>query len=110
MNHRHITFFSTLPKGDSNTMNQSELIAKVAAISGESRKAVEAVLKTTADVIQSTLKEGSEVTLPGLGKLGVAHTKARTGRNPRNGEAIEIPAKQKPHFSAAKVLKDAVAA
>lgn len=107
MNHRHITFFSTLRK-ENNTMNQSELISKVASISGETRKAVEAVLKTTGDVIQSTLGEGSEVTLPGLGKLSVAHTKARTGRNPKTGEAIAIPAKQKPHFSAAKALKDAV--
>lgn len=89
-------------------MNQSELISKVASISGETRKAVEAVLKTTADVIGSTLAEGSEVTLPGLGKLSVAHTKARTGRNPKTGETIQIPAKQKPHFSAAKALKDAV--
>lgn len=90
-------------------MNQSELIAKVASISGASRSAVKTVLETTADVIGSTLKEGSEVTLPGLGKLSVAHTKARTGRNPKTGAAIEIPAKNKPHFSAAKALKDAVA-
>lgn len=45
-------------------MNQSELIAKVASISGESRKAVEAVLKTTGDVIGSTLSEGGDVALP----------------------------------------------
>lgn len=89
-------------------MNQSELIAKVASISGGSRKAVEDVLKATADVIGSTLKEGGEVTLPGLGKLSAVTTKARTGRNPKTGEAIQIPAKQKPHFSAAKALKDAV--
>jgi DNA-binding protein HU-beta len=101
-----ITFFSTLRK-ESNTMNQSELITKVASISGESRKAVEAVLKTAGDVIGSTLGEGGEVTLPGIGKLSVTHTTARTGRNPKTGEAIEIPAKKKPHFSAAKALKDA---
>lgn len=117
MNHRHITFFPTLRtrlgvslEKECNTMNQSELISKVAAISGESRKAVEAVLKTTADVIGATLGEGDEVALPGLGKLSVAHSAARTGRNPKTGEAIQIPAKQKPHFSAAKALKDAVAA
>lgn len=90
-------------------MNQSELIAKVASISGESRKAVEAVLKTTGDVIGSTLSEGGDVALPGIGKLSVAHSKSRLGRNPKTGEAIEIPAKSKPHFGAAKALKDAVA-
>lgn len=90
-------------------MNQSELTAKVAAISGETKKAAEAVLKATADVITSTLKEGGEVTLPGLGKLYVKQRAARPGRNPKTGEAIEIPAGKSPGFKAAKPLKDAVA-
>ncbi len=89
-------------------MNQSELIAKVASISGESKKAVESVLKTAADVIASELVEGGEVTLPGLGKLTVKARAARTGHNPKTGESIQIPAKRVPDFSAAKALKDAV--
>lgn len=89
-------------------MNQSELIAKVASISGETRKAVEAVLKTTADVIAAELQEGGEVALPGLGKIGVKQREARTGRNPATGEEIQIPAKRVPSFTAAKALKDAV--
>lgn len=90
-------------------MNQSELIAKVAAISGESRKAVEAVLKTTADVIASTLEEGGEVTLPGIGKLSVKDKPARAGRNPKTGEEIVIAARRVPAFSATKSLKDTIA-
>lgn len=90
-------------------MNQSELIAKVAAISGESRKSVEAVLKTTADVIAAQLQEGGEVVLPGLGKLAATVRAARDGINPATGEAIRIPEKRVPHFKAAKALKDAVA-
>ena len=90
-------------------MNQSELIAKAAAISGESKKATEAVLKAVGDVIGATLKEGGEVTLPNLGKLYVKDRAARTGKNPRTGEAIEIPAGKAPGFKAAKALKDAVA-
>ena len=89
-------------------MNQSELISKVASISGETRKAVEAVLKTTADVIAAELYEGGEVALPGLGKLGVKQRDARTGRNPATGEEIQIPAKRVPHFSATKPLKEAI--
>jgi DNA-binding protein HU-beta len=54
------------------------------------------------------LQEGGEVTLPGLGKLSVKTSAARTGRNPKTGETLEIAAKNKPHFSAAKALKDAV--
>ena len=89
-------------------MNQSELIAKVASISGESRKAAEAVLKTAADVIAAELQEGGEVALPGLGKLYARDKAARTGRNPKTGEAITIAARRAPAFTAAKVLKDAI--
>lgn len=89
-------------------MNKSELIAKVAALSGETRKTVEAVLTVTADVVTSTLKEGEEVTLPGLGNLSVTERAARAGRNPKTGDPILIAAKKVPHFSAAKALKDAV--
>lgn len=90
-------------------MNQAELIAKVASISGENKKAVEAVLKTAADVITSTLQEGGEVTLPGLGKLHAKDKAARPGRNPKTGEALTIAARRVPAFSAAKALKEAVA-
>jgi DNA-binding protein HU-beta len=89
-------------------MNQAELIHEVSGISGENKKAVEAVLKTAADVIYAELQKGGEVTLPGLGKLTVKAKAARTGRNPKTGEEIEIPAKTVPHFSASKALKDAV--
>lgn len=89
-------------------MNQSELILKVASISGESKKSVEAVLKTAGDVIAAELKEGGEAVLPGLGKLSVKDKPARKGRNPATGEEIDIPARRAPHFGAAKALKDAV--
>ncbi len=89
-------------------MNPSELIAKVASISGESRKAVEAVLKTTADVIAAELFEGGEVVLPGLGKMYVSARAARAGRNPKTGEPLALPARRVPAFHAAKALKDAV--
>lgn len=91
-------------------MNQSELIIKVASISGQSKKTVEAVLKTAADCIQAELQEGGEAALPGLGKLSVKAKHARKGRNPKTGEEIEIPAKTVPHFSAAKALKDVMKA
>ena len=51
--------------------------------------------------------EGAEVTLPGIGKISVKQSPARIGRNPATGAEISIPAKNKPHFSAAKALKEA---
>lgn len=89
-------------------MNQAELIAKVAGISGETRRTVESVLKTTADVITVELHEGGEVPLPGLGKIGVKQRAARLGRNPKTGEELQIPAKSIPHFNASKALKDVI--
>lgn len=89
-------------------MNQSELILNVAQLTGESKKTVEAVLKTAGDVIQNALTESADVTLPGIGKLHVTQRAARTGRNPATGESIEIPAKNAVKFSVAKALGDAL--
>lgn len=89
-------------------MNQNELISAIASVSGESKKTVEAVLKTAADVIAAELYEGNEAKLPGLGRLHPHAKKARTGRNPRTGEAMTIAARNVVVFSAAKPLKDAI--
>ena len=53
-------------------------------------------------------EEGAAVAVVGFGTFVVKHRAARTGRNPRTGEAIEIPASNVPGFKAGKALKDAV--
>lgn len=90
-------------------MKQDELISKVAAEAGISKADAERALKAVGAVVHVELGTGGEVTMPGIGKLGVSIRAARTGRNPRTGDKMEIPAKKVPHFSAAKALKDAVA-
>ena len=91
-------------------MNQAELIAAVADKAGIAHKSsVENVLKSLGEVAQGELAKGGEVTFPGIGKLTVKAKAARIGRNPRTGEAVQIPAKKAPHFSAIKSLKDALA-
>jgi DNA-binding protein HU-beta len=89
-------------------MNQAELIAAVSESSGVSKKDTEAVLKSLGAVSHSTLKAGGDIALLGIGKLTVKTRAARTGKNPRTGEVLQIDAKVVPHFSAAKALKDAV--
>ena len=89
-------------------MNKSDLISMVASNGGVTRKAAESMFDALAEVIVAELSVGGEVTLPGLGKLQAKDKPARTGRNPATGEAIQIPAKRVPHFTAAKALKDAV--
>ncbi|MBI3454122.1 MAG: HU family DNA-binding protein, partial [Rhodospirillales bacterium] len=54
------------------------------------------------------LKTGQEVRLVGFGTFSVSQRKASTGRNPRTGAEIAIPASKQPKFKAGKALKDAV--
>ncbi len=89
-------------------MNKNDLIASVADASGLSKadagKAVDAVFGS----ITGSLSGGEEVRLVGFGTFSVANRKATTGRNPRTGESIQIPASKQPKFKAGKALKDAV--
>ena len=87
-------------------MNKTDLIDRV-SVSTELNKAsaaraVEAVL----DTIANTLREGDSVTLSGFGTFSVSNRSARTGRNPRTGELITIPASKAPKFKSGKGLKD----
>lgn len=89
-------------------MNKSELIDEVAENTEMSKadasRAVEAVFES----ITKALKKNQEVRLVGFGTFHVAKRKAGTGRNPRTGEEIKIPASKLPKFKAGKGLKDAV--
>ena len=89
-------------------MNKDDLIAKVANSVGVSKidaaKSVDAVFSN----ITSSLKGGNEVRLVGFGTFKVSNRAATTGRNPRTGESIQIPAKKVPKFRAGKALKDTV--
>jgi DNA-binding protein HU-beta len=59
-------------------------------------------------LLVKNLKKGNRVRIAGLGILQVKKRAARTGRNPATGETIQIPAKKKIAFRAAKELKEAV--
>ena len=89
-------------------MNKNDLVAAVADAAGLTKadvaKAVDAVFET----ISGSLKGGTEVRLVGFGTFSVVSRKATTGRNPRTGETINIPASKQPKFKAGKGLKDAV--
>ncbi len=89
-------------------MNKGEFVEAVSDASDLSKadaaRAVEAVIST----ITKTLKKGDTVTLVGFGTFEVRKRGARTGRNPRTGETINIAASNNPAFKAGKALKDAV--
>ena len=90
-------------------MNKAELIAAVAAAANVSKKDAEAVISATLDTIAAAMKEGDKVQLVGFGSFEGKTRAARTGRNPRTKEVVEIPASKVPTFKAGKALKDAVA-
>ncbi len=90
-------------------MNKNELVAKVADQSGLSKKDAEKALAAVIDTITAALVAGDKVQLVGFGTFETKQREARTGRNPRSGETIEIPAASLPSFKAGKALKDAVA-
>lgn len=88
-------------------MNKQDLVKNIAARTGLPQRSVEDVLAVQADQIHAALYSGEECTVPGIGRLSVTQRAARTGRNPKTGEPIHIPAKRTPTFTAAKALKDA---
>ncbi|MFC3101277.1 HU family DNA-binding protein [Altererythrobacter lauratis] len=89
-------------------MNKNELIGAVAELSGLSRNDATKAVEGVFDAITTTLAKGDEVRLVGFGTFSVARRKASTGRNPRTGAPMKIPASSQPKFKAGKGLKDAV--
>ena len=90
-------------------MNKAELINAVAAAADVSTTDAEAVIFATVDAITQALSEGERVQLVGFGSFEVKKRAARTGRNPKTKEAIEIPASKVPVFKPGKALKDTIA-
>ncbi|MCI8301162.1 MAG: HU family DNA-binding protein [Oscillospiraceae bacterium] len=90
-------------------MNKTELINAVAEKAVLSKKDSEAAVTAALDVISAALAEGDEVRLVGFGTFEVKKRAARTGRNPKTKEPVEIPASKVPAFKPGKALKDAVA-
>ena len=89
-------------------MNKAELIDAVAENADISKAAATRAVDTVLESITSTLKSGDQVALVGFGTFSVKDRAARTGRNPRTGEPLQIPAARVPAFKAGKALKDAV--
>ncbi|MEY4591527.1 MAG: DNA-binding protein HU-beta [Pseudomonadota bacterium] len=90
-------------------MNKKELINHLADMAGVNSRSAEALLGALTATIISTVKSGGELAIPDIGKFGVKDVAARTGHNPKTGEAIQIAAKRAPKFTMAKALKDAAA-
>ena len=89
-------------------MNKAAIVDKVHETLGGTKADAERAVDTMVTSIIDGLKGGQEVSIAGLGIFEAKMRSARTGRNPRTGESIQIPAMRVPKFRAAKALKDAV--
>ena len=89
-------------------MNKAELIDAVAAEAGLSKADAGRAVDAVVDSVSSALSKGQQVSVVGFGTFSVKHRAARSGRNPRTGETIQIAASNVPGFKAGKALKDAV--
>ena len=89
-------------------MNKAELIAKMAEDAGISKVQAEKALGAFTGAVTATLKTGSKISLVGFGTFDVSARAARTARNPRTGDTIQVAAMKVPRFKAGKGLKDSV--
>ena len=89
-------------------MNKADLVDKLAGACGCTKADAERYMDTLIGEITTALTGGNEVAIAGLGKFTAKMRAGRVGRNPRTGEAVNIPSMRVPKFSASKTLKDAV--
>jgi len=89
-------------------MNKAELVEEVAGKVGLTKKEAGNVVDAITSAITDSLERNEKVTLVGFGTFEVRRRKARRGVNPQTREAINIPAKKVPKFTAGKALREAV--
>lgn len=89
-------------------MNKTDLVEKIAESADISKACATRALDAALDGIVAALRQGDPVSLTGFGTFAVKHRPARTGRNPRTNEEIQIAASNVPSFKAGKGFKDAV--
>lgn len=89
-------------------MNKSDIGEQVADRIGAGRTIAGDVVEAVFDVVREALAKGEEVRIVGFGTFGIRNRAARTGRNPRTGESVEIRASTAPTFRPGKALRDAV--
>lgn len=84
---------------------KGDIVALMADKAGISKKEAEAAYNALVDHLTTACVDDGKATLPGLGTFATSNRKARTGRNPRTGDPIEIPASTTVRFKAGKDLR-----
>ena len=89
-------------------MNKTQLIQKIAENGNMTKKDAEVALNAVVAAIADAVAAGEKVQVSGFGSFDVKARDARTGRNPKTGEAVEIAASKRIVFTAAQALKDKI--
>ncbi len=89
-------------------MNKNELVEAIALSTEIIKTDVDKVVTSLTEVITDELEKGDSVSLKGFGTFEVRSRSERTGRNPRTGETLVIPASKVPAFKVSSALKKAV--
>jgi len=87
-------------------VNKTELIEHIAKHADISKAAATRSLESMIGAVKTTLKKGGSVSLVGFGTFAVGKRAARSGRNPRTGEAVQVDDKKVPFFKTGKLLRD----
>ncbi len=89
-------------------MTKADLVAKIASKAGITKKQAGIALDTFTETVTKALKRKERVPLVGFGTFFVRKVKARTGRNPRTGATIKIPARHRPVFKPGRNLRESI--
>lgn len=89
-------------------MNKAGIVDAVNEVLGTTKASAERAVDMVFDSITKSLKKGEEVSVAGFGVFVAKQRAARTARNPRTGETVNVPSMKVPKFRAGKALKDAV--
>lgn len=97
-----------VPTNNATALDRDGLIGKIVARTGLERAEASRAVDAFIEIVKETLAAGDSVSIMGFGAFSVRKRAARTGRNPRTGEAIYIPPSKMPTFKAGDALRDAI--
>ena len=89
-------------------MTKSELIKRFAKHCPQGEQDAEAVVETILNGLSQSLTRGERIDIRGFGSFGLNYRPPRTGRNPKSGQKVQVPAKYVPHFKVGKELSDRI--
>ena len=89
-------------------MTKAELVDEIAQKADLTRKHSEVIVDAVFSSIIEALQEGDKIELRGFGSFRVRHRASRTGRNPKTGEGVQVPAKKVPYFKPGKELRELI--